>query len=112
MFYGLKALQSLRIATIARDGGRCRRCGVRVTSGRKSKRSAAVDHIKPHKGDKALFFDPDNVWTLCKGCHDGWKAQVEGRKRSAKRMQRDDGWSPVPILGPDKAFRRYRDGVE
>ena len=107
MFYGLKAWRSLRIATIARDGGKCQRCGVRVTSGRRSKHSAAVDHKVPHKGDRKLFFDPDNVWTLCKSCHDGWKAQVDGHKRSSKRMQRDDGWMsrmrdwPSSDLPPD-----------
>lgn len=90
MFYGLAAWQSLRIATIARDGGLCQRCGVKVTSGRKHKRSAAVDHKTPHEGDRDLFFDPDNVWTLCKGCHDGWKARQE--RKSTKRMQRYDGW--------------------
>ena len=82
----------MRIATIARDGGRCQRCGVKVTDGRKSKRSAVVDHIVPHKGDRGLFFDPSNVWTLCKHDHDVWKAQVEGRRGSSKRMQRTDGW--------------------
>lgn len=80
------------MSAIARDGGRCRRCGIKVTSGRKSNRSAVVDHIVPHGGDRALFFDPSNVWTLCKQDHDVWKAQVEGRRGSSKRMQRDDGW--------------------
>lgn len=29
-----------------------------------------VDHIKPHRGDEALAFDPDNLQSLCKTCHD------------------------------------------
>ena len=29
-----------------------------------------VDHIKPHKGDEALFWDEKNLQPLCKVCHD------------------------------------------
>jgi len=29
-----------------------------------------VDHITPHRGDEALAFDPDNLQSLCKPCHD------------------------------------------
>lgn len=29
-----------------------------------------VDHIKPHKGDLDLAFDPGNLQSLCKTCHD------------------------------------------
>ena len=32
-----------------------------------------VDHIKPHKGDYTLFFDRDNLQSLCKKCHDSSK---------------------------------------
>jgi len=28
-----------------------------------------VDHIKPHRGDRALFFDRSNLQSLCKSCH-------------------------------------------
>lgn len=28
-----------------------------------------VDHIKPHRGDKDLFWDSDNWQALCKACH-------------------------------------------
>ncbi|WP_374274450.1 HNH endonuclease signature motif containing protein [Brevundimonas sp.] len=38
-----------------------------------------VDHIQPHRGDEALFFDPDNWQALCAPCHDRFKAQVESR---------------------------------
>ena len=32
--------------------------------------SCVVDHIRPHKGDLALFFDSANLQALCKRCHD------------------------------------------
>ena len=36
-----------------------------------------VDHIVPHKGDVDLFFDPNNLQSLCKSCHDGVKQKLE-----------------------------------
>lgn len=36
-----------------------------------------VDHIKPHRGNELLFFDPTNLQSLCKPCHDGAKQQLE-----------------------------------
>lgn len=36
-----------------------------------------VDHIKPHRGDQALFWDTGNWQALCKECHDGAKARQE-----------------------------------
>lgn len=29
-----------------------------------------VDHIRPHKGDRVLFWDAGNWQSLCKRCHD------------------------------------------
>jgi 5-methylcytosine-specific restriction protein A len=49
-----------------------------------------ADHIKAHKGDEALFFDPDNLQSLCKTHHDGAKAKFE---RSGVVIGCDaDGW--------------------
>ena len=31
--------------------------------------SAQVDHIQPHRGDAALFWDEDNWQALCARCH-------------------------------------------
>lgn len=36
-----------------------------------------ADHVKPHRGDEQLFFDPNNLQSLCKRCHDGAKQQLE-----------------------------------
>lgn len=32
--------------------------------------ATVVDHIVPHRGDKALFWDKQNWQPLCKSCHD------------------------------------------
>ena len=37
-----------------------------------------LDHITPHKGDRAKYFDQDNWQTLCKTCHDA-KTYAETR---------------------------------
>ncbi len=50
----------------------CRRCGRPAT---------LVDHIKPHKGDKRLFWDRANWQPLCAPCHNGWKQSSERNSR-------------------------------
>lgn len=39
--------------------------------------ATVVDHIKPHKGDEKIFFDANNLQSLCKPCHDSHKAKQE-----------------------------------
>lgn len=36
-----------------------------------------VDHITPHKGDLDLFYNPLNLQSLCKYCHDGLKQRID-----------------------------------
>ncbi|WP_295378386.1 HNH endonuclease [uncultured Pseudacidovorax sp.] len=40
--------------------------------------ATVVDHIKPHKGDKALFWERGNWQALCKPCHDVKTATEDG----------------------------------
>ena len=39
--------------------------------------ASVVDHIKEHKGDYDLFWDPKNRQSLCPSCHSGWKRILE-----------------------------------
>jgi 5-methylcytosine-specific restriction protein A len=39
--------------------------------------ATVVDHITPHKGDIALFWDKANWQALCKQCHDSDKQRIE-----------------------------------
>jgi 5-methylcytosine-specific restriction protein A len=41
--------------------------------------ATVADHKDPHKGDPELFFDADNLQSLCKRCHDSTKARIESR---------------------------------
>ncbi|NHT77541.1 HNH endonuclease [Rhizobiaceae bacterium CRRU44] len=63
----------LRIATFRRALFTCQMCG--KIEGNTS--LLICDHVKPHKGDEDLFFDPDNLQTLCVPCHDGPKKRQE-----------------------------------
>jgi 5-methylcytosine-specific restriction protein A len=40
--------------------------------------SNEVDHIKPHRGDAVLFWDPSNHQALCKSCHSAKTAGEDG----------------------------------
>lgn len=39
--------------------------------------ATVVDHVLPHKGDQALFWDSGNWQSLCKLCHDSHKQRLE-----------------------------------
>ena len=45
--------------------------------------ATVVDHIKPHRGDKILFWDESNWQPLCKSCHDT-KTMTEDRYQEFK----------------------------
>jgi 5-methylcytosine-specific restriction protein A len=42
-------------------------------------RATVVDHKRPHRGDTRLFFDSDNLQSLCKPHHDSTKQWEERR---------------------------------
>ena len=41
--------------------------------------SNTVDHVKPHRGDWALFTDYSNLQSLCRSCHSVGKQRDENR---------------------------------
>jgi 5-methylcytosine-specific restriction protein A len=52
--------------------------------------TAVTDHIVPHKGDRALFWDRSNWQPLCKSCHDAKTAREDGPARAMPE------WMPTP----------------
>ena len=40
--------------------------------------ATVVDHIRPHRGDRELFWDGTNWQSLCKRCHDVKTASEDG----------------------------------
>lgn len=53
-----------------------------------------VDHIKPHKGDLALFFSWSNWQSLCAACHSRHKQSEEHKGFSTAIGL--DGWPTDP----------------
>lgn len=49
-----------------------------------------VDHIRNHKGDPDLFFDPANLQSLCKSHHDGTKQRMDNGQNVIRYGA--DGW--------------------
>ena len=39
--------------------------------------ATVVDHIKPHRGDLELFYNPTNLQSLCDQCHNRHKQRQE-----------------------------------
>ena len=50
-----------------------------------------VDHITPHRGDQALFWDRDNWQSLCKPCHDRKTAIGEAFGREGRSKVQPKG---------------------
>lgn len=71
--------RDLRAEVLLRDDYTCQRPGCGATNPDTSQLIA--DHKVAHRGDERLFWDPRNVQTLCKPCHDGWKQRLERRGR-------------------------------
>jgi 5-methylcytosine-specific restriction endonuclease McrA len=53
--------------------------------------ATVVHHKVPHKGDPALFWDPDNLSSSCKSCHDIDEQRIE-RGGRARQDVGSDGW--------------------
>jgi 5-methylcytosine-specific restriction endonuclease McrA len=58
-------------------------CGRCLSRGKLSSASGA-HHKTAHKGNALLFFDPANLASSCKPCHDIDEAQVERGARHAR----------------------------
>lgn len=72
-WYKTSRWQALRLRVLARDGCTCQRCG-RIES---DTSQLVADHVMPHRGDVALFWDVGNLQTLCAPCHNSAKQAEE-----------------------------------
>jgi 5-methylcytosine-specific restriction endonuclease McrA len=72
-WYALKRWRRLRWQVLLEARFTCARCSKieGVT------RNLVADHIRPHRGDEALFWDRANLQCLCKPCHDSAKKREE-----------------------------------
>lgn len=83
--YKLKAWERLRRRKL-NDQPLCARHQARG----KVKAATVVNHKVPHKGDRRLFFDYDNLESTCAECHDSI-IQSEERLGYSKEIG-NDGW--------------------
>lgn len=78
-WYSLARWKRLRLAVFHRDDFTCQWPGCGRLEGNTS--LLVADHRKRHLGDPQLFWNPDNLQTLCKPCHDSKKQAEERRGR-------------------------------
>ena len=71
----------LRLEVFERDGLVCQQTGQLLIGKHPAPDSPVADHIRPHRGDETLFFDPANVQTVSKEWHDSRKQSLERRAR-------------------------------
>lgn len=66
--------RALRWEVLVQEHFTCRRCRRIFNSP-----ELVADHIEPHRGDRDLFFDRQNLQCLCAGCHNSDKQREERR---------------------------------
>lgn len=73
---------NLRPAQLLREPF-CRECArlYQPSDPRSRTRATVVDHVRPHRGDWALFIDPANHQSLCKHHHDQKTAREQAEER-------------------------------
>jgi 5-methylcytosine-specific restriction enzyme A len=72
-WYKTQRWKRLRWSVLVRDLFTCQRCG-RVEA---NTALLVADHREPHRGNEVLFWDAQNLWCLCKACHDSAKQREE-----------------------------------
>ena len=76
-WYSSKRWRDLRTFVFRRDGYRCRQTGALCSGVAPAPNSPVADHIRPHRGDPKLFWDPNNIQTVTKAWHDREKQTQE-----------------------------------
>ncbi|WP_349540399.1 HNH endonuclease [Sagittula sp. NFXS13] len=76
-WYKTRRWQTLRQDILKRDGFRCQATGVMLIGTYPAANSPVIDHKTPHRGDLALFWDPENLQAVSKAYHDGEKQRLE-----------------------------------
>lgn len=88
--YNTRRWRDLRLEILARDGWRCQQTGEMLTGTAPAPNSPVVDHIAPHRGNLALFWDPENLQSVTKAWHDSEKQKIEKAAVSAQPAARWD----------------------
>ena len=81
----------MRVTIFARDNYLCQLCGCICIEGHPLKKPVC-DHIVPHRGDVELYYDMDNLQTLCASCHSRDKQREEAADLHKKPKFDKSGW--------------------
>lgn len=73
----------LRREALVKAGFRCCKTGVPLIGKAPASDSPVVDHIRPHRGDPDLFWDPGNLQAVSKAWHDSIKQAQERADQTA-----------------------------
>ena len=76
-WYKTARWQKLRLQVLKRDNYTCQVTGVVLIGKYPDPNSPVVDHIKPHRGNEALFWDLSNLHVVSKEYHDSVKQKEE-----------------------------------
>jgi len=88
-WYLTPAWRQIRARQLARQPW-CVRCWAQG----KQVRASVTDHVVPHRGDAAAFWDTGNLQSLCMSCHSADKQQREALGYSTSVGA--DGWPTDP----------------
>ncbi|MBO0140213.1 HNH endonuclease [Agrobacterium sp. Ap1] len=75
--YNSRKWRALRDEVYIRDNMTCQKTGVILLGKHPAPNSPVADHIVPHRGDPALFWDKSNIQTVSKAYHDSQKQREE-----------------------------------
>lgn len=81
-WYRTPRWQHLRMQVFIRDAFKCQRSGALCVGKYPAPNSPVANHIRPHNGDPALFWDINNIETVTKEVHD---STIQSEERSAHR---------------------------
>lgn len=90
-WYKTSRWQRMAQSCYVRDNYTCQRTGILLSGKYPAPNSPVANHKVPHKGDPALFWDPENIETVAKVVHDS-AIQSEERTGKAMVVTGEDGW--------------------
>lgn len=96
-WYGTARWRTLREQVLTRALWTCEKTGVHLLGKHPAPNSPVVDHIRPHRGDPDLFWDPDNLQAVTKAWHDSIK---QARERAGAAAAAHPAWlqpSSIPL---------------
>lgn len=102
-WYKLARWKRLRLRVFLRDLYTCQRAECGRLIGDTSQ--LVADHKEPHRGDAVLFWEEDNIQTLCAPCHNRFKQSQERADRIGGLPSGSRHASPGRMARPDW-FRR------